>query len=166
MQIYSDKKDLELPVASVEFYKVNGKLNLLVGSTLGYLVTYMNINPSNKLQNNLVINNSHLEEAIVDVKLVDLTDNGIIEIAVLYFNKVIHIYRIIDYNKYNFVGRYELKEVINFPFKFSFLKRNNQEYKILLFANNHVYEYDLNVLEQHDVLSDSKDSLDSNIFCQ
>lgn len=162
--MYCDKKDLELPIASVEFYKINGKLNLFVGSTLGYLVTYMNINSTNKLMNNLVINNSRLEEAIVDVKLVDVDSDGVMEIAVLYFNKVMHIYKIIDYNNYSFVSRYELKEALNFPFKFHFLRANKNFYKLLLFANNYVYEYDLKYIGKMDKELDEISSVFSGVM--
>lgn len=57
--------ELELPISKMIFVK-NYNHDLLVGTTLGYLVLYQNIEHYG-LYKNLVINNHFLEESIVDV---------------------------------------------------------------------------------------------------
>ena len=140
--VYEDHKNLELPISAVSFYYIEDKLNLIVGTTLGYLVAYTDINEKNKLKNNFVINNTRLEEAIIDFKLIDLDRDGYLEIFVLYFNKKIHVYKIKNYNKFDYVTGKDLNEMESFPFMF-FIIDNDQSRKLLLFSNNIIYVYEI-----------------------
>ena len=52
-------KDLELPIAQMLFFQKNEQLDIILGTTLGYVVKYENIE-NLLLDKNVVINNKHL----------------------------------------------------------------------------------------------------------
>ena len=69
--IFIDVVEHELHVGSIVFENYNNKINIIVGTTLGYLIKYKNIELY-KLSKNLVLNNKNMHESIIDIELVDL----------------------------------------------------------------------------------------------
>lgn len=135
-----DRKDLDLPISSIGFFESGGYVNLIVGTTLGYLVCYHHINYSNGLKYNKVINNNLLEETIVDVIVSDIDGDGFLEIIVIYFNRKLQIFRIKDNKNFDFVLEFELKELLNFPFCGALIM-NNKTPVLYLFGTNMYYKY-------------------------
>ena len=124
------------------FSRFGDSLNLYVGTTIGYLVCYFDINFTFSLKNNHVINNNFLEETICDLEVVDLDSDGKQEILVLYFNKKVQIFKEIDARHYELIANFELKEVLNIPFCFATITEKECS-QIWFFATNVVYKYSL-----------------------
>ena len=135
-------KNLELPISSLEFFE-NSKnyVNLIVGTTLGYLVVYKNL-MKNYLNEHIVINNNFLQESIIDVLIGDFNSDGRREILVYYFNKIIQFYQIDDDGRYDFINEIKLDDFENFPFKLFIINADKNQKKLLFFAPNYLYEYD------------------------
>lgn len=131
-----------MPVSSITFFECGNSTNVLVGTTLGYLVCFHNINGQNGLKYNVVINNNMLEESIIDVIVSDIDFDGFQEIIVIYFNKQIQIYRIKDQRNFEFLTSYFLKELLNFPFCAALIM-NNFTPVLYLFATNMYYKYSI-----------------------
>lgn len=86
--IFMDIIDHELHVCSIVFQKYDQKINIIVGTTIGYLIQYENIELY-RLGRHVVLNNRHIEESILDIALVDLRGNGELNLIVYYFNRVL-----------------------------------------------------------------------------
>ncbi len=98
-----DSKDLELPISKLKFIEIDGKLNLLIGTSLGYLIFYDDIE-KNLLNHHIVVNNSYLEESILDFVVYDFDSDGTLEVLVFYFNRVVQFFRL-NKNIFEFLGK-------------------------------------------------------------
>lgn len=137
----SQIKDLELPASAMTFDMNDEELNLIVGTTFGYLIEYKKVE-ENLLGNHVVLNNGKLQESIIDVVKKDLDNDGYQELIVFYFNKIVQFYRIQGKDDYAFLGEVQLKELFNIPFKL-FLLENSESKGLFFFSQNHFYEYEL-----------------------